>query len=133
MAQDMLKNTLFALLLFVLFGAMTLYAVVGIGDNYGISSDEIGNGTLKYSSFESSIENVSTSSENYRERFATGESTGILSLLEDMPSLIIIPFDIIGETLENVLGVPQVVTNILLGMLSLTILFGIWRVWEAGD
>jgi hypothetical protein len=139
MASDSFKGVLFALVLFALFGFLVVYAVVEMGNNYGKSSSEIGDGALDDTSFQSSVQNVSDNAENYRARFESGEvddvddASGIFGVATDMISMITAPFTLLGQVLDNILGVPVIVTNIILGLVGITLLLSIWRLLKQGD
>lgn len=138
MASDTFKNTMIGLVLFVLFSSLILTAVISLGLEYGKSSSEIGGGSLNLSSFDNSISSVNESAEGFRERFSEGNienvdnPTGIFSILTDMISLIFSPFQLLGILL-NSLGVPTIVTNVVLGLLVITLILAIWRILRQGD
>ena len=129
----------FTLVLFSLFSFLMVYSVVEMGNNYGKSSSEIGDGALDDTSFKSSIENVSDKAENYRARFESGDMndvdnpTGIFSIATDMISMVTTPFKLLGSVLENILHAPIIVTSVILGLLSITIFLSIWRLLRIGD
>jgi len=139
MASDGFKRLLIGLVLGVLFASLILTLAIDFGEEYDKSASDIGGGSLNLSVFEDSIEDVGETSEGYRERFDTGvpddvdDATGIFSVVTDTVSLITTPFTLISQVLENILGVPTIVTNVVLGLLSIAILLGIWRVIKTGD
>ena len=139
MAQDKLLGIVFALLLFVLFSSLMTYAIFEMGENYGVSSDDVSGGALTSGSFTGNITEVETKAENYRARFEAGnpidvdDATGIFSVVTDMVSLIITPFTLLATIFINVLGIPSIAVSIILGLLSITILFSIWRFIKQGD
>lgn len=139
MGSDSFKGVLFALVLFSLFSFLMVYSAVQMGENYGISSSEIGDGALDDTTFETSIEDVSTKAENYRARFESGDvddvddASGIFGVATDMISMITTPFTLLGQVLDNILGVPALVTNIILGLIGITLLLSIWRLLKQGD
>lgn len=139
LGSDSFKGVLFTLVLFSLFGFLMIYSVVEMANNYGVSSSEIGDGALDDNEFYSSIENVSDKADNYRARFESGDvddiddASGIFSVATDMISMITAPFTLLGKVLDNILGVPPFVTNIILGLLGITLLLSIWRLLKMGD
>ena len=139
MGADQFKSIIFTLVLFSLFSFLLVYAVVEMGNNYGVSSSEIGDGALDDTAFQSSIENVSASAGNYRARFESGElddvddARSVFGVATDMISMIVAPFTLMAIVLDNILGVPTIVTNIILGLLSITLILSIWRLLKAGD
>lgn len=139
MGSDSFKGVLFALVLFALFGSLMVYGVVEMGNNYGRSSEEIGDGSLDATAFQSSIDDVSEKAENYRARFESGDvddvddASGIFGVATDMISMITAPFTLLAQVLDNILGVPVIVTNIILGLVGITLLLSIWRLLKQGD
>lgn len=139
MATDEFKGILFGLILFTLFSGLIITSAVKMGNNYGRSSDEIGGGALNETVFEESIDTVASKSENYRQRFEGGQvedvddPSGLFAVLKDMVSLITTPFQLVSQVMENLLGVPPVVTSVLLGLLALAIILAIWQVLRTGN
>ena len=139
MATDGFKGILFGLVLFTLFASLMVYTAVQLGENYGVSSDEVGGGSLNDEAFAGAIDDVQTKSENYRARFESGDVddvddvTGVFSIVTDMISLIIAPFTLLAQVLDNILGVPPMVTSVVLGLLGIGLILGIWSLLKKGD
>lgn len=139
MAEDTFKKTIIGLILFVAFAGLLITVAVDFGAEYGRSSDEIGSGSFNASEFRDSTDEVSSSTENYRERFEGGEvddvddASGVFSIVTDMINLITAPFRLISQILTNILGVPTFITNILLGILGIILILAIWRLLRAGS
>ena len=139
MGNDNLKNIVFGLALFVLFSSLIIFLAVNLGENYGKSAEEIGGGSLNLTLFSHTVENVTESSEHLRERFDDSNvedvesAIGVFSIFNDVGNMITTPFKLISQVAENILGVPPVVTTIALGLLSLSILLGVWSLVKKGD
>jgi len=71
--EDEFKSTITALVLFVAFSWLILTVAVDFGAEYGKSADEIGDGSLDISSFQTSAESVNSSAQGYRSRFDDGK------------------------------------------------------------
>lgn len=134
-----LKNKIFAFILFGLFAWLLLSVAVGFGAEYGKTSNEIGNGSLNTISYEENIQNISSSAEEKRVSFESGEiddvdtATGIFSTLKNMVVYVSSSYLLIGEVLETLIGVPSEAINVIMGLLALSLIFGVWRVIRAGD
>ena len=132
------KKILFSLVLFSLFAFLVTYTAVEMGINYGKSSSEIGEGSLDDTAFQSSIDEVSSSAENYRARFESGkidnidDATGIFSIASDMISMITAPFRLLSSVMQNILGFPLIAINIILGLLSIALILSIWGLMRIG-
>ena len=139
MATDSFKRLMFGLVLFALFSTLILTFVVELGGIYGKSASEIGDGALDETVFNSSIANVSSSASGFRQSFEEGDvddvddARGIFSILNEMITLVTTPFTLLGQVMENLLGIPSVFTNIVLGLLGLAMILGIWSLVRKGD
>lgn len=139
MAEDSFKNTIIALSLFVVFTFLILTVAIDFGSEYGRDANEIGDGSLNVVDFQSTANSVEGDAQNYRSRFEDGkvddvdDASGIFSILTDMINMITTPFKLIGQILQNLLGVPAIVINVILGLLAIGLILGIWRVLRAGS
>ena len=139
MASDSFKNTLFGLVLFVLFSSLIITATISMSANYGRNSAEIGNGALDVNAFNEGIDDVSEKASNFRERFEGGDvddiddPSGVFSIVTDMITMITTPFTLLSQVLSNLLGVPSIFINVVLGLLGITLILGIWRLLRTGD
>jgi len=112
---------------------------LNFGAEYGKSADEIGDGSLDISSFQTSAESVNSSAQGYRSRFDDGkvddidDASGLFSIGTDMVNMITTPFSLLSSILTNILKVPSLIVTIMLGLLSLSLIFGIWRLLRAGS
>ncbi len=137
--EDEFKSTITALVLFVAFSWLILTVAVDFGAEYGKSADEIGDGSLDISSFQTSAESVNSSAQGYRSRFDDGkvddidDASGLFSIGTDMVNMITTPFSLLSSILTNILKVPSLIVTIMLGLLSLSLIFGIWRLLRAGS
>lgn len=127
-----------ALILFALIGGLLITVAVDMGNNYGRTSSEIGGGSLDADNFLTSVQNVSDNAENYRQTFESGEidnvddPSGIWDTLKNFIKLITSPFTLLGQVLENILGVPSWIVNIFLGLLSLSLIVAIYFAIRSG-
>lgn len=139
MGADDFKNTIFAMIGFVVFSVLIITFVVGIAGIYDKDTAEISGGALNVSLFESSASNVSASASGFKSRFDSGTledvdaPTGILSLIKSFIDLITTPFQLISQVASNILHVPTIVINVGLGMLAITLILAGWRILRAGD
>jgi len=139
MASDVLKTTLFGLVLFVLFTSLILTVAVDFGDEYNQSAENIGGESFNLSLFQNSAENVESNATNYRTRFEDGEVgdidnvSGFFSVVTDMINLITTPFQLLGQILINVLNFPAIAVNIILGLLAISLILAVWSLIKKGD
>ena len=139
MAEDGLKQTIIALVLFVTFSWLILSVAIDFGAEYGRDANEIGDGSLDIVSFEASASEVEGDAQSYRTRFESGDvddiddASGIFSITTDLINMITTPFSLLSQILTNIFGVPSLVINVFLGLLAIALIFGIWRVLRAGS
>jgi len=139
MSEDSFRNTLIALVLFVGFTVLILNIAINFGEEYGRDSMEIGDGSLDLGAFQEEASGIESDAQGYRTRFESGnvddvdDASGIFSVATDMISMITTPFSLISQILVNILGIPSIIINIVLGLLAITLILGIWRVLRAGS
>jgi len=138
MADNKFYSLLVGLVLFVLFSWVILSLTVDFGNEYGRSATEIGDGSFKVSDFQDEAENVRGDAESYRERFESGnvddvdDASGVFSVVTGMISMITTPFSLLGKIAENIFGVPSLVINVILGLLSIGLILAIWSILRSG-
>jgi len=139
MGEDSFKTTLIALTLFVAFSWLILTVAVDFGAEYGRDAQEIGDGSLDVVSFQDSASTVEGDASTYRSRFESGkvddidDASGIFSVATDMISLITTPFTLLSSIMVNIFHVPSLIINVILGLLSISLILGIWRLLRAGS
>lgn len=142
MAEDQLKALLFGFIVITLFATLLITVVNDQGVLYEKDTTQITGGSLGISGFNSSVQNFSSTAENLRERFenqnifvALGDVviSGLFDIAVDMAKMILTPFTLVSNILTNILGVPSFVTNVIMGLLVLSIIFAIWRLIKVGD
>ncbi len=139
MASDTFKSILVGLVLFVLFASLVLTVAIDFGAEYNKSASEIGGGSLNLSVFETSASDVESSASAYRSRFESGDvddiddASGIFSVATDMINMITTPFRLLSQVLTNILGVPSLFVNVVLGLLSITLILALWSLLKKGD
>ena len=142
MGEGDFKNTLSAFILISLFGMLIVSAVISVGNTYGKNTSEVVGGSLALQGFNDSISDLESSTQSMYKNFNEGNIwsavagvvvEGIFGLTKTMFNFIIAPFTIISNILQDILGVPSYVTTVLLGLLILSIIFGIWRILKIGE
>lgn len=140
MAQDSFKTTLTGLVLFVLFSSLILTVAIDFGNDYNKSSSEIGGGAFNLSMFEDSANTVNEDAQGYRSRFDKGgfvddvdDPRGLFAILNDMVSMITTPFTLLSQVLQNVLNVPALFINVVLGLMAIGLILAVWSLLRKGD
>lgn len=141
MAQDSFKNITIGFLLLGLFCVLIVTAIYEMGINYGVSNarmEEATQGALNIDEYETDLSNSDTSAENFRARLESGEvndvddASGVFSVAGDIIGVITGPFNLIAKVGKNLLGIPEVVTHVILAILNIVLLLGLWSLVRSG-
>jgi hypothetical protein len=90
-------------------------------------------------SFQSTASSIEGNASSYRSRFESGDvddiddASGIFSIATDMINMITSPFKLLSQILQNLLHVPALVINVVLGLLSISLILAIWSVLRKGS
>jgi len=139
MASDTFKITFSGLVLFVLFTTLILTVAIDFGADHGKTASDIGGGSFNLTVFENTANTVEGNASAFRTSFEGGniedveDATGIFGTLKKFINLMTSPFKLLGHVLTNVLGVPDIFTKIILGILSIILILAIWSVLRKGD
>jgi len=140
--EDKFYGILVAFILMTLFGYLILSSVQTVGTTYEKDTSEVLGGSLNINSFYGNSSGVRSAFEGFQKRFSEGNIwsaiagivvQGIFGLARDMITMITFPFALISNIMIDLFGVPSIVTDVVLGMLILGIIFGIWRLLKIGD
>ena len=137
--DDGFKNTIIALTLFVAFSWLMISVAIDFGAEYGVDANEIGGGALGLDDFRSSAGAVEGNASAFRISFEDGnvddidDASGMFGTAKKFITLITTPFTLLGSVMENILGVPALLINVLLGLLGIGLILGIWRVLRTGS
>ena len=61
------------------------------------------------------------------------DASGMFGTAKKFITLITTPFTLLGSVLTNILGIPALIINVILGLLGIGLILGIWRVLRAGS
>lgn len=141
MSDNNFKDILFGTILVSLFAVLIIGGAISQGKLYGKDTLQIET-SLNYHSFNDSISSVKDTSENLRESFEKQSIwsaiagiivSGIFDIAKSMVLMILLPFSLISAILVNILGVPLIVANVMVGLLVMAIIFGIWKLLKLGE
>lgn len=141
MASDMIRNLVFGFILFSVFSVLVVTAIYEIGFNYGVSDEkmqEATGGALNIDEIETELGNDPTTSENFRQRFESGDvddvddASGVFAIMGDLVGLITTPFKLLMTIGKNI-GIPTIFIYAILTIINLTLIFGIWSLIRKGD
>jgi hypothetical protein len=140
--EDRFWNMLVAFILVGLFGMLMLTSVVEVGSRYSKDTSEIVGGSLSINKFNQSINSIEGNSKALKERFDKGSIwsalagvvvEGVFGIAKDMITMMLYPFGIVSDIMNNMFGIPTYVTSVLLGILILGMIFGIWALIKIGN
>lgn len=141
-ASDSFRNLLIGFLLFSVFAILIITAIGEIGMNYDVSTEKLEQataGALNKTQIEQDLNSSPDTTENYRERFESGEVndvddvSGIFSVIGDTISIIVLPFTLLANILSVTFHIPKIFTYTILSIINILLLLGIWRVLRVGD
>ncbi len=142
MAEDGFKNLLYGFIFFLLFAVLLITIVNEQGVMYSKDVSEVTGGSLNVTAFNNSITTITEDVEDYRERFSKGNIfvalgdvifTGIFEIAGSMVAIIVTPFTLLSGIMLNVLHIPKFVTDVVMALIGLAIIFAIWRLIKIGD
>lgn len=140
--EDSFKGLIFGFILLTLFMFLTITFVVDVALDNDKSTDELEEGVFNVDDYESFLEDVDNDAETFRERFESGNifsviagiiAEGIFGIASDMVTMATTSFTLLAQVMINILGIPTIVTSVILGLIVLSIIFGIWRLLKVGD
>lgn len=141
MGEDSLQLTIGGFVLLSLFMFLSLVFLVSVAQDNGKDTTQFEEGAFSLDPYESFLEDVQGDSEDFRKRFEKGNIfsvvsgivfEGIFGLANDMVVLAITPFTLFAQVLNNIIGIPSIVVSVILGLLILSIVFGIWALVKIG-
>ena len=127
------------MLLFAGFAVLFLGWVDTVGDEYGKSADQISGGAFNVVTVNTALEESSALAATEKTKFESGSlvdidnAKGVFSVMNSIGSFLLTPWTLLSGILINVLHVPPVFVGIILTILTLYVIFGIWRLVRAGD
>lgn len=142
MAEDNFKNLIYAFIFFLLFAVLIITVVNEQGAVYGKDVSQVTGGSLNVDQFNNSMSDISNNVERYRQRFFEGNIfvalgdvifTGVFEIGRDMVDIILTPFALMSGIMVNTLKIPKFVTDIIMALIGLAIIFGVWRLIKIGD
>lgn len=142
---DNFPNILKAFIIITLFIFLTLSAIISFANIYGKDTTEVDE-KLDLDLVNYTTQSINSTVEDWKDVFADSEQSGISKLLDiigflafgmfqlalTMISFIFLPLIIIGNILHGVLGIPPIAISILGALITISIIFGIWRLIKQG-
>lgn len=142
MAEDTFKHYVIGFILFSLFGMLLISATLSMSNTYSKDTTGVTDGSLDLQKFNKSINNVEQNSKDLKASFDKGSIwsaiagvvvEGIFGIAKDMALMMLAPFDILTDILNDNFGVPAYVTSIMLGILIISVILGIWALIKVGN
>lgn len=139
--ENMFKNLIIGFMLFTLVGVLILTAVNQAGITYGKNITEV-TGGFQFDRFNQTATAMEQDAKDLKTAFdrqnvwsaiAGVVVEGVFGIAKDMVSMILIPFDLLSDILQDVLHVPAIVSSMILAVLIISIMFGIWSLIKIGN
>jgi len=128
----------------MLFFVLFMQFAINIGDEYNLTSDDMGGEYLDYDNILGNLSGVSAQGEAWREGFEQEDPAepdltsgvniqyiwGTLKLMFDF---LVLPFTLLSTIIVNVTKVPEIVANVAIFGLIVGMVLAIWRALRAGE
>ena len=146
MADNNFPKLLTSFLVITLFAFILLSTIMLFAGNYGTDTTEIDD-RIGLSAINSTLDTAQSTASGWQETFEDiGKGNifsdildilgllpvGMFKLAKSMATFIFTPFAIFSNIMVNVLGIPNIVVNIVNVLIILTIVFGIWSLVKRG-
>ena len=141
-AIDEFKKLVFGFIFLTLFIFLLLTFVVNVSTENNVNSSALQQGAFNLTSYNQTLSSFEDDSQNLQDRFQKGSIwsniagvvvTGIFGIGKSMIVMITTPFSLVAAILIDVLHIPAIVVDVLLGVILLSIIFGIWALIKKGD
>ena len=139
MASDVFKNIFIGLILITLVSFLMINFAIDVSDNYNISDEELTEGAIGASEYNTYLDDFQDDTEDLRQSFEDGAIVdvdtivGVAGVLSNFVKMMFTPFNLVAQIAENVLHIPPIVTTVLLGILIFSIILAIWSIVRKGD
>jgi len=139
---DVFRNILIGTVLTCLFIFLIVGFAIDIGNDYGKDVGDLTDDKINFTGVQDTLDSAQDTAETWKESFASQNIfslvagivvTGIFKLAITMYKFLITPFTLLMDIMNNVLNVPEIVTNVVIFGLIVVIIFGIWRLLKQGD
>jgi len=139
---DVFKNILIGAIVTCLFVFLIVGFAINIGSDYGKDVNELSGDKINLSGIQDTLNSAQETSETWKDSFASQNIfsaiagivfTGIFKLAITMYKFLITPFTLLMDIMNNVLNVPEIITDIVIFSLIVIIIFAIWRLLKQGD
>lgn len=142
MANNDFTEVVKSFIVITLFAFLIIGFAVSLASNYNKDTTDYQN-ELGLSDLNKSLQNMNTKAEGWMNSFSQQNIFNPLSvagivvtttfnLAVGMWGFILTPFVLMKNIMINVLKVPPIILNIIWVLITLTIIFGIWRYVKAG-
>ena len=136
------RNLIIGFMLFGLFSVLLVSAIYDMGINYDVSSEkmqEATGGALDIDDYEAELLTSEEDTQNLRERFESGEvddvddASGVFQVAGDFIGVVTTPFNLLATVGHNLLGIPPIVTHVILSIINIIIFAGLWSLLRSGS
>lgn len=142
-AEDSFRNVLIGMIIVILFTFLILTVVVEEGSKYGKTND-VTVGALNYTQFSNTLNDINDTVSSQVAVFTEFNPfnplsvagvvvTGIFNVGKTFWTLMTVPYQLLMNIFVNVLGIPSIVIVTLMAIVSIIIIFSLWRVIRIGS
>jgi len=136
------KNLVIGGIVISLFSFLLLYFAINLGGNYDINTNDLSGSTFNYSGLNQTVQGIDETANDWKDIFTRNPLsviTGFLAVKEIfdlfgvMFKVVFSPISIFVAIMQGVLGIPPVVTGVLIFIITIIFIFAVWRLLKQGD
>lgn len=141
MGEETFKGYVFAGIILALFMFLTLSFVISLSETYDRDVETLTEGAMNLDSVNSSLQVFKSDTDDSQEIFeekgsfiivASDVILGIVEFGKAIASMITLPFTMFNKVMFEKLGIPRLALNVILGLLTIAIIFSIWKNFKTG-
>lgn len=140
--EDSFKRLAFGIILLTAFSVLIISFIISGAGEYGLGTDDLDSNQLNFTGLNQSLQDIGTKSAIWNEQFQEHGffvATGVLAVKETFElgkniwSFLIIPFELVFQIMINILGAPVILAGVITGLVTLSLLFGLYRLLRIGS
>ena len=140
---NVFRNMIIGTIVLTLFSLFILIFVLQVGGYYGVSTEQISSESgLDFVSMNETLKDVGERGNTFKESFSKQTFpilagylvvSSFFDLTMSMFNFILSPITLFNDILVMVLGVPEIVSVIIIFLVIVLMIFGVWRLIKQGD
>jgi len=135
------RKILTSIIVLCLFGFILLVSAISLGNQYGKDTSDLDNAIINLSGLNNTLNSAESTANDWKDTFTGQKSilgtdsiilTGIFDIGKTMWNIMIAPIYLI-ISMMGVLGIPTVVSSVLVFLIIVAFIFSLWRLIRVAD